>query len=65
MKVTRKKTGYTIRCTDGEFEALKALVASAEAADPKRRSLTGIAKGGHTRRTNGGAFLRVDTDNRA
>jgi len=60
MKVTRKKSGYTLRCTDSEFEALVKLVTLGEGAG----KLQGYAKNGYTRRTKGGDFLRVDVDNR-
>lgn len=60
MKVTRKRTGYTIQCSDGEYEAIKALTEAPGAA----KQLTGKARGGHTRRTKGGAFMRIDVDNR-
>lgn len=56
MHVTRKRTGYTIRCTDGDFAALQALTSGA--------TPTGMAKGAVTRRTAGGELLRVDADRR-
>lgn len=59
MKVKRMKNGYSIRCSDSEFDALQVAVAS---MDPK--GLSGNAKAGYTRRTNGGKFLRVDVDKR-
>ncbi len=60
MKVTRKRNGYVIRCSDGEFDALKAMTDGG--LTPK--ALSGSAKNGHTRRVKGGEFLRIDIDNR-
>ena len=60
MKVTRKRNGYVIRCSDGEFDAIKALTEVPDAG----KQLSGNAKNGHTRRVKGGDFLRIDTDNR-
>lgn len=60
MKVTRKRNGYVIRCSDGEFDAIKAMTGAPDA----RKHLTGNAKNGYTRRVKNGEFLRVDIDNR-
>lgn len=60
MKVKKQKSGYNIRCSDGEFDALVKLVSLGEGAG----KLQGNAKSGYTRRTKGGDFLRVDIDNR-
>jgi len=60
MKITRKKSGVTVRCTDSEFEALQELV---EIGGLSAR-LAGNAKSAHTRRTKNGAFLRIDVDKR-
>lgn len=59
MKVVKKKNGYTIICTDGEFEALRVFSELPEG----RKQLSGNARNGHTRRIKEGKFLRVDVDN--
>lgn len=65
MKITRRKNGYSIRCNDGDFAMLKALV-DATPVDAAKRMLTENAKASHTRRLKGGDdILRIDVDNRA
>lgn len=61
MFVVRKRSGYTIRCTEGDFAMLEALL-DATPADAQRRILKGTAKASHTRRIKGGALLRIDED---
>lgn len=63
MKVTKRRTGYTIRVNHSEFEMLDKLVGMTP-PDAARRSLRGNAKGAHSRRLKAtdGDLLRVDRD---
>jgi len=63
MKITKRRTGYTIRCNPSEFEMLDKLL-GATPPDAARRMLSGNAKNAHSRRlkkTNGD-LLAVDND---
>lgn len=65
MKIVRRKNGYSIRCSDGEFDALRTMVDYLDAnLDIHKQLLSGGGRAGYTRRTAGGKFLRVDVDNR-
>lgn len=63
MKITKRRTGYTIRLNESEFEMLDKLVGMSP-PDAIKRSLTGNAKGAYTRRSKAtnGDILRVDND---
>lgn len=64
MKITHRKSGVSIRCSNSDFAALQALVAAGEASDPRKRFLSGNAKSAYTRRTKDGPLLRADVDKR-
>lgn len=59
MKITKLRSGYSIKANPGEFAALRDLVSAAD-----KKVLTGVAKSGYSRRTSNGQgeFLRVDAD---
>lgn len=61
MKITKRRTGFTIRLNDSEFEMLAAIT-DMTPADALKRGLKGNAKGAYTRRIKGGDLLRVDAD---
>lgn len=61
MKITKRRTGFTIRLNDSEFEMLEKIV-DMTPPDALKRSLKGNAKGAYTRRIKGGELLRVDAD---
>ncbi len=64
MKVIKKRHGYTIQCTDGDYQMLDALVDSVP-FDARRRICKGAAKTALTRRQKGrgdGSLLAVDED---
>lgn len=62
MKITKRRTGFTIRCNSSEFEMLDAFVT--HAIPQVKGLLEGDAKGAYTRRTKAtnGDILRVDAD---
>jgi hypothetical protein len=68
MKVTRLRKGYTIRLTDGEFEALGHLVllgsSDMEGADPADYSMSRGAVRALNGRLGEQNPLRVDDDRR-
>lgn len=63
MKVTKRRTSYSIKLNPSEFEMLEALLAHAQ---PQAKGLlTGNAKRAFSLRNNktNGELLRVDQDN--
>lgn len=62
MKITKRRTGYTIRVNDSEFEMLNALVT--HAIPQAKGLLESNAKGAYTRRAKAtnGDILHVDAD---
>lgn len=59
MRIRRHNSGVTLRCTDHEFEILKASM--------EKLDYTGLNTGqrrSFSRRTSHGEFLRIDRDSR-
>lgn len=63
MKVTKGRTGYTIRLNTSEFEMLDRIIGMSP-PDVVRRQLSGSAKNAHSRRlkATNGDLLAVDKD---
>lgn len=67
MKITRLKNGYRVKLSDAEYRLLAGMVG---AADDQIADAFDIAhwepaqKAAYTRRSRGGALMRVDEDRR-
>lgn len=73
MKVTRLRSGYSIRLSDSDFELLTAFAADGESrtifeSDSERalreHGHSPAVQSAYTRRVKGGDYLRVDEDRR-
>lgn len=64
MKITRKRTGVTIRCSDSEFEMLDSAMDAYRGLGTSARPLSGNARAAFTRRLKGGDVMRIDIDKR-
>ena len=63
MRVTRNTERFTIRCTDHELEILQIAMSQLESNPLDHLKTTGHRRS-WARRTNSGAFLRIDRDRR-